>query len=113
MRIARAAVAAVLIILGTLYAEKNMPDDSWLLAAIFLLGVVLAVIQCFIWRGDRRRELRAMKDEVVNALELGAGTVLTESGRNGLAGTSSLNAGEPCYTAPSSVSEVAPRWVAR
>ena len=35
------------IVRWTLYVEKNVPDDTWLLLAVFLLAAVLEVIQGF------------------------------------------------------------------
>ena len=56
MRIVRVVVATVLIVLGTLYVEKNMPDEKWLLLSILLLAALLGIVQYFVSRNERREK---------------------------------------------------------
>ena len=63
-----------------------MPDDSWLLAAIFLLGIVLTVIQCFIWRDDRRRKRRdrlsELRDTAFSVIRSASASLVSDSQKN-------------------------------
>ena len=58
MKSLRAILTGVFVVLGTIYAEKKMPDEKWLLLFVACVGIVLALVHWRCWRSDLVREMR-------------------------------------------------------